>query len=292
MSIANILVKQFNANISLLSQQKGSKLRNAVLLKTGVVGEDTYLDQLKKSAAKVKTVRNADVEYVNSEFDRRKVSMIDIYWADLIDKEDKLKMLADPTSAYVQSATYALGRAIDDEIITRAFGTAYYGKTGTSTVTFGLARDGSTATSIAAGGAGLTLAKLLSAKEILDNLDIDEDEPRFIAVTGTQLKNLLNTTEVKSSDYNTVKALVQGQIDTFCGFKFIKISISLLDKVASDRYVIAWAQTGLGLAIGADISTQIDRLPVKHYSTQVYASMSVGATRMDEDRVVRILCQE
>ena len=292
MSIANILVKQFNANISLLSQQKGSKLRNAVLLKTGVVGEDAYLDQLKKSAAKVKTVRNADVEYVNSEFDRRKVSMIDIYWADLIDKEDKLKMLADPTSAYVQSATYALGRAIDDEIITRAFGTAYYGKTGTSTVTFGLARDGSTATSIAAGGAGLTLAKLLSAKEILDNLDVDEDEPRFIAVTGTQLKNLLNTTEVKSSDYNTVKALVQGQIDTFCGFKFIKISISLLDKVASDRYVIAWAQTGLGLAIGADISTQIDRLPVKHYSTQVYASMSVGATRMDEDRVVRILCQE
>jgi len=292
MSIANILVKQFNANISLLSQQRGSKLRNAVLLKTGVVGEDTFLDQLKKTAAKVKTVRNADVEYVNSEFDRRKVSMIDIYWADLIDKEDKLKMLADPTSAYVQSATYALGRAIDDEVITRAFGTAYYGKTGTSTVTFGLARDGSTATSIAAGGAGLTLAKLLSAKEILDNLDVDEDEPRFIAVTGTQLKNLLNTTEVKSSDYNTVKALVQGQIDTFCGFKFIKISISLLDKVASDRYVIAWAQTGLGLAIGADISTQIDRLPVKHYSTQVYASMSVGATRMDEDRVVRILCQE
>lgn len=292
MSIANILVKQFNANISLLSQQKGSKLRNAVLLKTGVVGEDTFLDQLKKSAAKVKTVRNADVEYVNSEFDRRKVSMIDIYWADLIDKEDKLKMLADPTSAYVQSATYALGRAIDDEVITRAFGTAYYGKTGSSTVTFGLARDGSTETSIAAGGAGLTLAKLLSAKEILDNLDVDEDEPRFIAVTGTQLKNLLNTTEVKSSDYNTVKALVQGQIDTFCGFKFIKISISLLDKVSSDRYVIAWAQTGLGLAIGADISTQIDRLPVKHYSTQVYASMSVGATRMDEDRVVRILCQE
>ena len=292
MSINTVLVKQFNANIALLSQQKGSKLRNAVYSKTGVVGEDTYLDQLKKSEAKTKTTRNADVEYVNSDFDRRKISLVDKYWADLIDKEDKLKMLADPTSEYVQNAVYALGRAIDDAIITAAFATAYYGKTGTSTVTFEHARDGSTDMGIAAGAAGLTLAKLLDAKKLLDNNDVDEDEPRYIAITGTQLHDLLNTTEVKSADYNTVQALVQGKVDTFCGFKFIIISTGLLDKVASDRYVIAWAQSGLGLAIGADISTNIDRLPVKHYSSQVYASMSIGATRMDEDRVVRILCAE
>ena len=290
--IDNAYVKAFSSNIEMLSQQKGSKLRNAVRVKPGVVGEDVYIDQLKKSAAKTKTTRNADVEYVNSEYDRRKVSMLDIYWADLIDKEDKIKMLADPTSEYVVSATYALGRKIDDLLCTAAFATAYTGDLGGTSTSFAYAQDGSTSMSIAASAAGLTLAKLLSAKELLDNNDCDEDEPRYIAVTGTQLKNLLNTTEVKSVDYNTVKALVKGELNTFCGFEFIRISTGILDVASSVRSVIAWAKNGLGLAIGADLTTSIDRLPTKHFSTQVYASMSVGVTRMDEDKVVRILCNE
>jgi hypothetical protein len=256
-------------------------------LKTGVVGEDTYMDQIGKTAAVKRTTRHADTPIVNTEWQRRKIAMVDYDWADLIDKADKLKMLADPTSEYTMNASYALGRAIDDEIITKAFGTAYTGKTGATSTTFPAGNV------IAVGASGLSIAKLLDAKELLDNNDVDEDEPRYIAVTGTQLKDLLATTEVKSADYNTVKALVKGELNTFCGFTFIRVSTSLLD-TDSDSYrrVIAWARNGLGLAISKDITTQITERADKNYSIQVYATLGLGATRLDEDKVVEIKCQE
>jgi len=286
-AITTAFVKQFGMNIDILSQQKGSKLRNAVRLATGLVGEDAYIDQLDARTAQEKTTRNSDVNYAEGDYERRKISAITIYDATLIDKEDKLKMLIDPTSAEAQNIAYALGRKIDDKLCAAAFGTAYYGKAGDSSETFPAANV------IAVGAAGLTLAKLLDAKEILDNYDVDEDEPRYIAVTGTQLKDLLNTTEVKSADYNTVRALVQGQVDTFCGFKFIRLSTGVLDTDSSSyRRVIAWAQNGLGLGIWRDMTARLDEIPGKHYAVQVYAAMDIGVTRLDSDKVVEIKCSE
>ncbi len=286
--IDTALVKQFNANVEILSQQKGSKLRNAVRLKTGVVGETTYIDQIGKTTAKKRTTRHADTPLINTQWQRRKINMVDYDWADLIDRADKLKMLADPAGEYVINASYALGRSMDEEIINKAFATAFTGKEGGTSTSFPTSTN-----QIAEGASGLTLDKLLAAKKILDNNDVDEEEPRFITVTGNQLQDLLSTTEIKSSDYNTVKALVKGEIDTFCGFKFIKISTSLLLTDSDNfRRVICWAKNGLGLAIGMDINTEVDRLPGKNYSTQVYANISVGASRVDEDKVVEILCSE
>lgn len=285
--ITTAFVKQFHSNIEILCQQKGSKLRNLVRLKDGVVGEETYIDQIGATEAVEKTTRHGDTPLVDTEFARRKIALTDWEWADLIDKSDKLKMLADPTSEYVQNAAFALGRAMDKKIVAAAFGTAYTGKDGTTPKTF--AAEG--AGDIAEGASGLTLTKLLEAKEILDDKEVDEDEPRFIVVTAAQITNLLNTTEVKSADYNTVKALVNGQIDTFLGFKFVRISSSILEGDGSDtRYVIAFAKNGLGLAIAADIKTRITERADKSYSTQVFASMGIGATRVDGDKVVRINC--
>ena len=122
--IDTALVKQFNSNVEILSQQKGSRLRNSVRLKTGVIGEDTYIDQIGKTSAIKRTSRHGDTPLVDTEWQRRKVSLIDYDWADLIDTADKLKMLADPTSEYSMNAAYALGRAMDDEVITEAFGTS------------------------------------------------------------------------------------------------------------------------------------------------------------------------
>lgn len=286
-AITTHFVKQFSQNIEILSQQKGSKLRNAVFVKTGLTGDTAYIDQIDARTAQEKTTRNADVTYAEGDYERRKIEPITIYDATLIDKEDKLKMLADPTSPEALNIAYALGRKIDDELCASAFGTAYYGQAGASSESF------SSNNQVAVAGAGLTISKLLDAKEILDNYDVDEDEPRFIAVTGTQLKDLLNTTEVKSADYNTVKALVKGEIDTFCGFKFIKLSTSILDTdTNSYRRVIAWAKNGLGLGIWRDMTNKIDELPGKHYATQVYAAMDIGTTRLDMDKVVEIKCSE
>jgi len=287
MAIDTVFVKQFSANIMLLSQQRGSKLRDKVLFKGGIVGEDWYLDMIGKRTAKKKTVRNSDVEYTAGDWQRRRLSPVTIYDSDLIDKEDKLKMLADPTSPDALSIAYAVGRGIDDEIITSAFGTAYHGKAGGTEETFPAGNV------IAVQAAGLTISKILEAKEILDNNDVDDMEPRFIAVTGSQIADLLKTTEVTSADYNSVKALVAGQVDTFLGFKFVTISQDLLDTDANDyRRVICWAKSGLGLGMAKDMVNRLDVMPGKHYATQVYASVDCGATRVDSDKVIEIKCSE
>ncbi len=283
------LVKQFNANIEILSQQKGSKLRNAVRLKTGVVGETTYIDQIGKTDAVKRTTRHSDTPLVNTDYQRRKIDMVDYEWADLIDSADKLKMLADPTSEYSLNAAYALGRAMDDEIITQAFGTAYIGKAGGDSESF----DSDNV--VAVGSTGLTLAKLLAAKEILDTHDVDPEEERYIAVSAKQIQDMLKVDEFISADYNTVKALVGGARlpFAFMGFTFIPVSANLLDTdTDSYRRVICWAKNGLGLAIGQDITTRVTERDDKSYATQVYAKISVGAARVDMDKVVEIKCSE
>jgi len=283
--ISTAFVKQFGTTLYTLVQQKGSRLRDAVLFENDLQGEAKFYDQYGSVSAKTKVSRNADVEYITDNFNRRKVIPVDIYVADLIDKEDKLKMLLDPTSTIMQSFQWALGRKIDDLIISALGGTAYTGKEGTTAVALPSTQK------IAASSAGLTLAKLLSAKEILDSADVDPEEPRFIVCSAKQITNLLNTTQITSADYNTVKALVAGQIDTFLGFKFIR-SERLPKDSSNNRLVYAFAKSGALLAQAGDMVAKIDQIPQKHYAWQIYASLSCGATRMEEEKVVEIACVE
>jgi len=283
------LVKQFNANIEILSQQKGSRLRNAVRLKLDVVGENTYIDQIGKTTAVRRTTRHGDTPLVDTDYKRRRISMVDYDWADLIDKADKLKMLADPTSEYSLNAAFALGRSMDDEVITNAFATAYTGKAGGTSTTLPAGNV------IAVGASGMTLEKLLSAKEILDTNDVDPMEERYVAVSAKQIQDMLGISEFISADYNTVKMLVAGARTPFAfmGFTFIPISATLLDTDSNDyRRVICWAKNGLGLALSKDITTRVTERDDKNYSTQVYASIGVGSSRLDEDKVVEIKCSE
>ena len=105
-----------------------------------------------------------------------------------------------------------------------------------------------------------------------------------------QITNLLGTTEVTSSDFNTVKALANGEVDSFLGFKFTVSN--RLAKSGNDRTCIAFAQDGITLRIGKDVSARIDERADKSYATQVYYCMSIGATRMEEAKVLGIVCQE
>ena len=89
-------------------------------------------------------------------------------------------------------------------------------------------------------------------KEILDENDTDPEEPRYLLVTAGQLADLLNITSVTSADFNSVKALVQGDVDTFLGFKFIRTERLGLD-IISNRQVLGFCQSAIGLAVGSDI---------------------------------------
>jgi len=212
------------------------------------------------------------------------VTMDEYEWADLIDGADKVRMLADPTSSYARAAAFAMGRAIDDVIITAATGSASTGKSGSTSTAL-------PAGNIVAHGSGdMTVAKLLSAKKILDENDVDPSIKRYIAVAPAQIEALLGITSVTSSDFNTVKALAQGEVNSFLGFEFI---VSTRLAVASSiRTCFAWAEDGIKLGMGKDIVSRIDERADKSYSTQVYYCAQFGATRMEEEKVVSILCDE
>lgn len=283
--ITTAFVKQFGANIMHLVQQKGSRLRPSVLVESGVIGEEIYVDQIGSQTAQKKTTRNADTPITAPDHQRRRITLFDYEVAKLHDKQDQLKMLADPTSKYVQGGAWALGRSMDDEIIAAASGTSYSGKAGGTSTTLDSGQK------VAVGTTGLTLAKLLSAKEILDGNETDPDEERFCVVEAKQVTNLLNTTEVKSADYNSVKALVEGQIDTFLGFKFIR-SQRLATDGSDSRLVLCYQRSGIELAIAQDITVDIGPRRDKSMSKQVYLSLGIGAARLEEDKVVEIACSE
>ena len=282
--ITTAFVNQFSSNIQMLSQQMGSLLRNAVDVET-VNGEKAFFDQVGSAAAVLRTTRHADTPLIDTPHSRRMVTMSDYEYADLIDDQDKVRLLVDPTSTYARAAAAAMGRAMDDVIISAALGTALTGKDGTTSTPFDSNNQ------IAVGGAGLTLAKLIEAKEILDSNDVDPSIPRYIAVSPKQITNLLDDPEVTSADYNTVRALVKGELDTYVGFKFITTNRLPVDG-SNDRRVFAWAMDGIKLAVGKEPTARIDERADKSYATQVYYCMSVGATRMEEAKVVEIICDE
>ena len=281
--ITTAFSQQFSANVQLLSQQTGSILRGGVE-EESVTGEKAFFDQVGAAAAVKRTSRHGDTPMVETPHSRRMVTMDAYEWADLIDDADKVRMLIDPTSTYARAAAAAMGRAMDDAIIEAATGTSKTGKSGGTSTTLPSGQQ------IASGSADLTLAKLIQAKKILDSNSVDPSIPRHIAVSPDQIEALLNTTTVTSSDFNTVKALVQGEVNTFLGFQF-HVS-NRLAKSGNDRTCFAWAQDGIKLAVGKDVTSRIDERADKSYSTQVYYCASFGATRMEEEKVVSIICDE
>lgn len=282
--ITTAFVQQYNENVAQLVQQKGSRLRGAVRVETGIVGKAAYYDQLGAVAAVLKATRHSDTPLIETPHARRQVTMYDYWIADLVDKEDEVRILISPASGYAIAQANAMGRAMDDRVITEATGTSLTGEAGgTSTVL-------PSAQKVAAASTGLTLAKLLSTKEILDAGETDPEEPRFVACAAGQITDLLNTTEIKSADYNTVKALAMGEVNTFMGFKFIRTQ--RLGLVGSDRRCFSWVQSGILLAIGIDIKARISERSDKGYATQVFYQMTIGATRMEEEKLVEIACVE
>ena len=283
--VSTAFVQQYTTNVSLLLQQRGSKLRDAVTVGSYTGKAAKAVEQIGAVTAQARTSRHADTPLISTPHDARWVFPTDYEWADMIDDQDKLRMLIDPTSPYAVNGAYALGRAMDDLIITAALGTSMTGENGSTSTSFATATQ-----QIAVGGTGLTIAKLRQARRILMGNEVDVAmDPLYIAVTATQLDELLGTTEVTSSDYNTVKTLVSGDIDTFLGFKFIQCE--RLDTDGSgDRRCIAWAKSGMHLGMWNDITTKISERADKSYATQVYVKGTFGATRTEEKKVVEIIC--
>lgn len=281
--VETAFVKQYASTLAHLVQQKGSRLRATVRVEP-LVGREGFFDQIGATEAVVRTTRHGQSPIVSTPHARRRVAGQDFEWGDIVDGQDRVRMLIDPASAYLQSAMFALGRKIDDVIIAAASSTAFTGETGTTAVALPAGQK------IAVGGTGLTVAKLRTAKRMLDEKEVDPDEPRYLACTAEQIDNLLGDTNVTSSDFNTVKALVEGTVDTYMGFKFLRTE--RLTKVSNDRFCLAYSASGLLLAINKDIQGQIAPRADKSFAMYAYACLTAGATRMEEEKVVEVACLE
>lgn len=286
------MVQQYGSNFRVLYQQMQSRFSPWCQMEEGIVGQSKSVERVGRAEAYDITSRHGDTRYVEVPHSRRWLDLQDKGWSDLVDELDKIRMLADPTSVYPRLAVAALNRAKDDIIYAAARGNA---RSNAGAVALPASQK------IAVGGTSLTLAKLLAAKEILDANEVDDDasmamdgqgatSQRVIVANAKMLTNLYGTTELKSIDYNTVKALAQGAIDTFLGFKFVRSERVQRDGTATTGYAMVWSKSCVALGIGKDIVSSIDTLPTKNYSVQVYARMSIAATRTEDEGVVEIAC--
>lgn len=282
--ITTAFVEQYSANVQQLSQQRGSRLRAAVRVEPAT-GKNAFIDSIGAVAAQRRAARHADTPQLGTPHSRRRVSLADYDWSDLIDDLDKVRLLADPTSPYALAGAWAMGRAMDDEVIAAFTGTAASGVDGATPVALPSSQL------VPHNSSGLTVNKLLMAKELLDSADVDDATPRYVAVTAKQVTDLLSATEVTSADYTTVKALVRGEIDTFLGFRFLRTERLTKDS-GGNRQAIAWAQDGVVLAVGKEPKARITERADKNHATQVYYSMAIGAARLEEAKVVAMACVE
>lgn len=290
-NITTAFVEQYKANLMHLVQQKGSRLRGSVD-EESVKGESAFFEQLGVTEAVDVTSRHMDTPRVDTPHERRRVTMSGKVWADLIDKEDEIRMLISPASKYAEAGAMAIGRAIDDIIIAAADGTAYTGRTGGTATSYdsSMTVDVQTrAPGVSSADYGLNVAKLLEAQERLQSNEVDPDEPKYIIPNARQIKSLLNDTRITSRDYNDLLPLKTGKVVNYVGFTIIPTQRIGVDSNSDDK-VLYWCKSGMKLAMGADIQTKIEERSDKNYSTQVWLHAHFGATRMEETKVGYVEC--
>lgn len=283
----------YTANYRHLVQQKATLLRSRVMVDF-FKGKSKQYPFMGKQAMSQVTGRNLDTTYVDPTLPKRWVRPTFWALANLIDEndDDLLGTLGSPQSALVQSHGSAAGRQMDKLIIDAALGTAYEGETGVTPVALPSAQK--IAVDLGGSTIGLTLAKITQAKYLMDEAMVPE-EGRVIIHSAYQLKNLLdNVTEIKSSDYSNVKALVDGNVSYFMGFTFVRVAKDLLPYASGTgiRTCLALQKDGVVLGVVDDFGSKIDRIPNKNDSIQVRSTLLADAARLEDTHVVEIPCDE
>lgn len=309
------MVDMFSANVMHLVQQKGSRLRKYCRSEVQNA-ESKFHDRIGQRKMKRKEGRHSDVTYSDTPHSRRMVTMEDFFDADLVDRQDKIRTIMSPENEYTKAMAMGAGRQIDEIIIESALGAAYGGKKGTQVVNLpdtqkiaAFKKDGSENT-----GSALNIETLRAVrKKFKQNEAIVDGQVVVMVYAAQQADDLLDTTEVTSADYNTVKALVNGEVDTFMGFKFEQTELLPFNDSAV-TYEVASGKVGTGAgtltagegrrcfafipnsailcALGEEVNGRLTEMPGKHYAVQVYAGLTMGGTRMEEEQLVEVLCKE
>lgn len=285
--------QKYRNDFILLSQQQGSRLRRTVRTDPDRLdGKAGFFDRIGAVAMTEITGRHQPTALSSTPHSRRRITMRDFAFADAVDWQDAIRLGKDPKPKYSQNAMMAAGRTMDDLIIGALGGNAVSIDADDASTTVALP----SAQKIATGSGGLTLLKLRQAKKLLDaaeagtGQDGKQGGKRFMVVTTNQMDDLLGTTQVTSSDFNSVKALVDGTINSFLGFEFIRTE--RLIKSSTTRYCYAYTDQAIGLAVGQEPMIDMGVRRDLNMAVQIYVAMMMDCTRIEDVQVVQIACTE
>jgi hypothetical protein len=277
-SISNAFVTLFDTEVK-QAYQADAVLRNTVRLRTGVTASTHKFPKIGSGVAQVR-VPQTDVTPLNVTYSQATVTLTDYIAAEYSDIFNQAKVNFDERQELVQVVAKAIGRRSDQMIIDALAGS------GTSLTV---------ANSIGGATTNMNMAKLREAQRLMNANNVPMEE-RYIVMHASQLSNLLSETQVTSSDFNSVKALVQGEINTFMGFTFNVIGDRSEGGLTGggsgvDRTVYAYHKMAVGMAEAMAVRSEINYIPEK--TSWLVASMfSAGAIAIDAGGIVAITCRE
>lgn len=290
-AITTANVQEYKANVDLLLQQQGSFFR-------GTMTEDSYIgkaasvvEQFGPAEAQVRSTRHADTPNMELPQAKRWVFPVDYEWGSLIDHVDKLRMIIDPTSPYVENGAHAMSRSQDDACITAFFATAKTGENGTTSESFNTT-DFRVGVNVGGTASGLNVAKLQNALRMLMSAHKGRlMEMPYCAIGPFEHDLLLKEVQVTNADYNGGEPVLKnGTISQFMGFHFVVTDRLVVS--GGNRLIPVWVPSGMHFGIWDDITAKVSERADKSYSWQVYLASTYGATRLQQGKVVQILCDD
>jgi hypothetical protein len=276
-SLSNAFVTLFDAEVKQAYQGK-AMLVGAVRSRRGVEGSTVKFTKVGRGVASPR-IPQTDVTPLNAGFSQVTLTLADWNAAEYSDIFSQAKVNFDERQELVQLVAEAMGRRQDQMIID-----ALAAASGTGTV----------ANSVGGSNTNLNVAKLRAAAKALNTKNVPSQD-RHIVIHANSLDALLAETAVTSSDFNSVKALVQGEINTFLGFNFHVMGDrdegGLAIDGSSDRVVYAFHKAAIGYGEGIAMRSEINYIPEKT-SWLVNEIFSAGSTAIDAEGIVKITCRE
>ncbi len=279
-NLSPAFVQLFEAEVH-QAYQASAQLRGAARMRTGVVGDTVKFPKVGKGQASIR-VPQTDVTPINAAFSQVSVTLSDYVAAEYSDIFNQQKVNFDERQELAQVVGNAIGRR-EDQIIIDALDTASAGSTVAKTVV----------TSGSATASNLNVGKIIAAKKALDAKNVPPSDRHFV-IHANNLAGLLGDERAISSDFQTVQALVQGQVSTMMGFQFHIIGDrdeGGLPLSTNDRTCFAFHRSAMGCAVGIAPKTELNYIPEKT-SFLVTAMLSMGAAAIDVDGIVDVICDE
>lgn len=266
-NLTSVAMQEFDSMVKHAYQGAG-QLRDAVTVRNGVVGNQYKFRKMGKGLAQEKTISSEIVQPMNISHSLINCTLSDFYASEYTDLFDAAEVNFDEKNELASTIAGALGRKQDQLIID--------------------VLDSGAGSTVAEGGAALSTDKIIEAKKTLVANNVSGALHGVIEAEG--LADLLGDEEATSADYQNVKALVTGEIDTFMGFKIHVIgtrSEGGLPKTGDTQSTFFFDRDAVGLAVGIDMKTTVDYIPerVSHLCTGM---LKAGACVRDGDGVVKV----